>query len=316
MNIRMVMCTLFILLSSVSSAFVDVESKNVKLLRTLKMRFCDISFVTVDGKEFLVKQKNSLNKILGVVRDALTAHIAKLITESFGTGPDIAHCVIVIAAKKRFVGKPRDQWPATIHTIAPGKMVKEQSGPYNALKIKQADIGLTRDIIKWTTHHMDLIKIVALDLFLCNHDRHRGNIFYDRNTKHFCAIDMDSAFKYNLCALACRNLKAMLRDKNSLSPREMMALVHYKIILQKLIDAFTGEQIIELYDQFAQEAGLVKGSIFYTEKLERLMMANKQTIRDSRNDLKELMQILDKITKKVKKMGYSIKKFKKSLVHL
>ena len=56
---------------------------------------------------------------------------------------------------------------------------------------------LTIVIIYRMTWHVQLPIIVALDLFICNTDRHRGNLFYDAVTDTFCAIDMDDIFRCN-----------------------------------------------------------------------------------------------------------------------
>src|SRR5256885_1944356 len=87
------------------NCFVNLDAQNIEHIETIEMRFCYITFVRVDGKVFLVKQKKPLNKLLGVVRDAITAHIA----ESFG----IAHRVAVIPFDKEFPRKIRKNWPAT-----------------------------------------------------------------------------------------------------------------------------------------------------------------------------------------------------------
>ena len=149
---------------------IDIENAQVELIKTLEMRFCYISFVRINGKEYIVKQKKSdyFKKIVSVVRDAITAHVA----EDFG----IAHRVAIIPAGKQFPGKPRTDWPATLHTIAPGKMIKAQESSYDGMNIKQADVGFRRDMLPWMMKHPTLIMVVALDTFLCNHDRHRGNL--------------------------------------------------------------------------------------------------------------------------------------------
>src|SRR5947207_477333 len=228
---------------------VDIENAQVQLIKTLEMRFCYISFVRINGKEYIVKQKKSdyFKKIVSVVRDAITAHIA----EDFG----IAHQVAIIPAGKSFPGKPRTDWPATLHTIAPGKMIKAQNSSYNRMNIKQADVGFRRDMLVWMMKHPVLIKMVALDTFLCNHDRHRGNLFYEAKTDSFCAIDMDSSFKYNLCAFACKNFTAMLGNKNlRLSHREIKTLTLYKEYLEFLIDRHHPQDTLELYDFFIDQA--------------------------------------------------------------
>lgn len=272
---------------------VDIENAQVELIKTLEMRFCYISFVRINGKEYIVKQKKSdyFKKIVSVVRDAITAHVA----EDFG----IAHRVAIIPAGKKFPGKPRTDWPATLHTIAPGKMIKAQESNYDGMNIKQADIGFRRDMLPWMMKHPTLIKVVALDTFLCNHDRHRGNLFYQQRTDSFCAIDMDSSFKYNLCALACKNFTAMLNDKKvKFSRAEIEILKKYKEHLEFLIDGHTPEDTLELYDYFVEQAGFVPGAEIYTQKVALEIERNRRMIRESYKDVQALIPILDNLIKK------------------
>ncbi len=275
---------------------VDIENARVELIETLEMRFCYISFVRINGKEYIVKQKksNCFRKIVSVVRDAITAHVA----EDFG----IAHRVAIIPAGKAFPGKPRTDWPATLHTIAPGKMIKAQDSPYDGMNIKQAEIGFRRDMLPWMIKHPTLIMIVAMDTFLCNHDRHRGNLFYNPKTDSFCAIDMDSAFKRNLCALACKNFTEMLNNKNlKLSNKEIKALMIYKEHLVYLINNHYPEDTIELYNYFAEKSGFVEGSELFTQKIALELENNRRIIRESYIDVQKLLPILDKLIAKAKK---------------
>ncbi len=289
---------IFIFLLAVQSVFaeldVNINSSNIKLLSMQEMRFCFISFVLIDGKKYIVKQKKPINKLLGAVRDAITAHIA----ESFG----IAHQVAIIPAGMDFPGKWRVDWPATLHTIAPGKMIKEQTSRFDGMNIKQADIGFRRDMLDWMAKHPTLVQVVALDTFLCNHDRHRKNIFYQAKTDSFCAIDMDSSFKYNLCALAIQNFTQMLNDKKlRLSIKEINVLVKYRQHLQFLIDTHQPEATIRMYDYFAQKAGFVPGSSFYTEKFALELDRNRAMIIQSYKDVQKLVQIVDQLIQKAKK---------------
>lgn len=275
---------------------VDIDAVEGRLIKTIETRFCYISFVDIGGVEYIVKQKkeNCLRKIGGVIRDAITAHIA----EDFG----IAHRVAVIPAGKKFAGKRIAQWPATLHTIAPGKMIKAQNSKYDGMNIKQADIGFRRDMLMWMMKHPVLIMVVAMDTFLCNHDRHRGNLFYQQKTDSFCAIDMDSSFKYNLCALACKNFTAMINNRNlRLSGREIETLITYKEYLEFLIDRHCPEEMLDLYDQFAQEAGFVEGSALYTQKIALELENNKRVIKESYKDALRLIPILEQLIKVSKK---------------
>lgn len=275
---------------------IDIDTVQAELIKTYEMRFCYISFVRINGEEYIVKQKKSeyFRKMVSVVRDAITAHIA----EDFG----IAHRVAIIPAGKRFAGKPRTDWPATLHTIAPGKMIKAQDSKYDGMNIKQADIGFRRDMLTWMMKHPTLIMMVALDTFLCNHDRHRGNLFYHAKTDSFCAIDMDSAWKNNLCALACKNFLAMINNKNlRLTTREINTLISYKEYIEFLIERHHPEQTLELYNAFINRAGILPGTPLYTQKIALEIERNRRMIKESYKDVQRLIPILEKLIKVSKK---------------
>ena len=269
---------------------IDFDTAEVKLIKTLEMRFCYISFVEIEGKQYIIKQKksNCQRKLMGVVRDAVMAHFAEGFIE--------AHLVGVIAAGKKVNGKPRTDWPATVHTIAPGKMMKEQDSPYNDMDIKQGERGFRRSMLKWMSKHITILKMVAYDTFFCNHDRHRGNLFYQRRIKgSFCAIDMDSAFKYNLSALACKNIKAMLEDDVKFSKKELEVLLEYKRYLQFLIDNFSPKCTLKMYDYFFNKAGFAEGADFYLPIHVLQVQENKRMIARSYEDAKRLVNLIEKI---------------------
>jgi len=280
---------------TVAAHFVDITSTAVKLLSLEKMRFCYISFVKVDGKDFLVKQKHKERKLLGCIRDALTAHVA----ETFS----IAHKVSILSAGMKFPGKVEKAWPATIHTIAPGRVVKKNDTPYRRMNIKQAEEGFRRDMLPWMAKHDALAQIIAIDVFLNNHDRHRGNVFFNEMKNSFCAIDMDSAFKYNLCKLACKNFRRMLANGSlfPLSAKEVRALRIFRDTIALLIDQYSPDYMVEKYDEFARQAGFVPGSPLYVPRVAEEMEHNRKIIRQSHKDAKELVKIVNSILKRVVK---------------
>jgi hypothetical protein len=289
------LCILF--LTHTFSARFTFFNKNsdskTNLLNTKEMRFCRISFVSVDEEIFLIKQKKSeySRKLLSVVRDAVLARLAE---------PwEMAHKVDIIPAGENFPGKIRTDWPATIHTIASGKMIKELYGRYSRMNIKQGEIGFRIDMLKWMAKHERLILIVAFDTIFNNHDRHRGNLFYDAKRDLFCAIDMDSSFKYNLCSFACDNLNTLLEYGNvKLKEKELKALILYKEYLQILIDKYPPEDTVKLYEYFATKAGFISGSPLCTNNIMREMEHNKRIIIHSYEDAKRLVKILEKCIKK------------------
>ncbi len=300
MKVNKILSMIFLFLCVQSNVarltILDTNPQNVRLIETLEMRFCYISFVEIDCQEYIVKQKKSdcIRKIGSVVRDAIMAHYA----EDFIN----AHMVDIIPAGQSFVGKPRVDWPATIHTVAKGKMIKAQDSRFNSMNIKQAGIGFRRDMLPWMAKDPRLVKMVAYDTFFSNHDRHRGNLFYHKKSDLLTAIDMDSAFKYNLCALACQNFTAMLNDRKlQLSSKEIIILVQYKKYLEMLIDRHNPQETLEMYDYFTQKAGFVEGSELYTERLALELASNRQVIMQSYQDVQELVKILGKLIEKFKK---------------
>ena len=157
-------------------------------------------------------------------------------------------------------------------------------------------------MLEWMKKHPQLILIVALDTFLCNHDRHRGNLFYRAKTDSFCAIDMDSAYKHNLCAISCKNFMAMLNDpKLRLSNKEIYILIEFRKHLQFLIDKHGPRNTLIMYDYFADKAGFIEGTSLYTEKVAIELMANRAMILQSYQDVKRLVKIVGKLIRKSQK---------------
>ena len=162
-------------------------------------------------------------------------------------------------------------------------------------------------MLEWMTKHPQLITVVALDTFLCNHDRHRGNLFYHSKTNRFCAIDMDSSFKYNLADLACKNFTNMAK-KNlfPLTRRELLALIKYKKSLEFLLNKHQPEDTIKVFNDFIAQAGFVEGSSLYSPKMAAELDRNKAMIRQSYEDIKKLVKILDGIIQRaIKAKAYA-----------
>jgi hypothetical protein len=298
---RVIICAVLVLSQLLCARLniLDIEPRNVELIRSYEVEYSHISFVRIYGKMYVIKQKrkNHFDKIISVVLDALTAQIAEIFDER------IAHHVDIIPAGKEFPGKPFIDWPATIHTFAPGKLINGQRSPYRRMNIKQQIIGFRRDMLPWMSKHIMLRKIVALDTFVCNHDRHRANLFYDAARNIFCAIDMDSSYKYNMCATACTNFTKMMHDaKVKLRANELYALIEYKKYLEFLIQTFRPEDILEIYDYFAVKAGFVQGSPLYLSAIGEIG-SNKIMIRQSYTDAQKLVGILDQFIERQKRLA-------------
>jgi hypothetical protein len=181
-------------------------------------------------------------------------------------------------------------------------MIKDQDSRYNSMNIKQADIGFRYEMLQWLAKDPVLIIVVALDLFLCNHDRHRGNLFYNPRTNTFCMIDMDSSFRHNLCALACKNITKMVNNRKlRFSSRDIDVLKTLKKHLQYLIDHNHPEDTVQMYNYFAEKAGFVEGADLYTERVALELEANRAMIIQSYEDAKKLVQIIEELVQRWKK---------------
>lgn len=250
-----------------------------------------INYVTIDGVKYLVKQKKTQSKQFSVVRDALAAYIAQPLK--------IAHSVEIIPPKKKFPGKNNEMWPATLHTIAPGKTVRSQPGSkYYNLCLKQRlpiNKWLTETIIHQITWHKQLPIIIGLDLFICNTDRHTANIFYDPETDSFCAIDMDNIFRRDLPALAIEKLQLMISRKKEFTKDEITALISMRDTIQFLLDTYSVKQLIKKLHFFVEQAGFTKNSSIYTEKISKKIARHERIIIQSRSSAYKLIVLLNKI---------------------
>jgi hypothetical protein len=271
--------------------------EKTELISTRETKNCFVSLVMINGTIYLVKQKKDPRKQLAVVRDALASYVA----EDLG----IAQHIAIVPCNQIFPGKMKADWPATIHTLAPGQTVREQKeSKYNALRLRQfwagaeqfIDKGLTRAIITYMTWHKQLPIIVALDLLIANSDRHCGNLCYDPITDTFFAIDMDDTFNKDLCALACEKFNHMLENDGVIfTSSEIAALIAMKETLQLLVKRHNPHILIKKLRSFARKAGFYKGSKSYTTRIENKLMHYENMIVEGYASARKLILLLEKI---------------------
>jgi len=252
-----------------------------------------ICYVNIDNIRYLLKQKKTPSKQFSVVRDALAAYIAKDLK--------IAQSVQIIPAKKEFSGKRNKYWPATLHSIAAGKTLWSQpESKYYRLSLKQRgrrvlNQWLTETIIHQITWHKQLPIIIGLDLFLCNTDRHRGNLFYDPKTDCFCAIDMDNIYRRDLPSFAYQKLLLMIKAHKKFTKPEIKALKRVGKTLRFLLERYSVNHLIDKLHFFVKQAGFVPGSFLYTEKIVKKIARHEKTIIQSRASAYKLLSLLDTI---------------------
>src|SRR5260221_7122357 len=104
-----------------------------------------ISYLTINGQEYIIKQKRDTTKqMMAAMREALAAYIAQDL--------NIAHSVQIISALDNISGKIYKGYPATLHTLAPGKMVSQLKGhKYFLLCLKQRDRNREKITGRWLT---------------------------------------------------------------------------------------------------------------------------------------------------------------------
>jgi hypothetical protein len=287
----------FSLFSKISRA-VSQGAEDISVVNTVETKNCFISYIMIHDKVYLIKQKKDYKKQLSVVRDALSAYIAKTLR-------GIAHEIEIIDAGREFSGKIKQFWPATLHTIAKGETVRKQPHcKYNALRLRQwwaqapsfAEQGLTKAIIEHMTWHQQLPVIVALDLFIGNSDRHCGNLCYDPTTDRFCAIDMDDTFNKDLCKLACQKLTYMIKEEKVVfSKDEINALKLMRDTLKFLIRKHTPTILIQKLRFFAKQAGFISGNPLYNKRIEKKLSSYEKTIIETYASAYQLIALLNKI---------------------
>lgn len=274
----------------------QLKTEDVSIVDSKETKNSYISYVTINETNYLIKQKKTLSKQFLVVRDALAAWIADDL--------QIAHSVYIIPSKQELPGKKNMLLPAVLLTVAPGKMIRSQPySKYYKLSLKQRNIdGLfspdrwfTETIVHQMTWHPQLPIIIALDLFICNTDRHGGNLFYDQPSDAFCAIDMDNLFRRDLPAIAVAKLNIMRAHKKKFTREEIEALTIVKETVQYLMKKYSVEEIVEKLYFFVDQADFMKDDPEFMAKVAKKLARHKKTIMESRASLSVLISVLDKI---------------------
>lgn len=285
--------------------------ERMELISTRETKNCFVSLVKIGTIVYLVKQKKDPRKQLAVVRDALASYIAQDL--------EIAQLIAIVPFHQNILGKIKPDWPATIHSLAPGKTVREQrESKYNELRLRQFwagasqfnDKGLTRAIITYMTWHKQLPIIVALDLMIANSDRHCGNLCYDPVTDTFFAIDMDDTFNKDLCLFACKKIAFMLENDGVVfTNEEIAALTSMKNTLKYLVKRHDPRDLVRKLYEFAKQAGFYKGSMLYNPRIEKKLMHYENTIIQSYTSAQKLVSLLEKIiVRKSRPISAEVKK--------
>jgi hypothetical protein len=175
----------------------------------------------------------------------------------------------------------------TLHSRVPGTEVKSIKDINCKICIKR---GLYKEKhLKSLTTYMQLCDIVAFDIFIDNTDRHNRNLFFDKKTKQFYAIDMDHGFKgantlantpddydFPLLATRAQHFICTLR-KRKLSFQEIAALNRILRTLQKLITLFPPHILFEEWMSLAKKAE-IHYNLREQEKIKKYLEYNAQEV--------------------------------------
>ena len=275
----------------------DYDSNKITVLDFILNH--DKSYITFimdhDQNIFLIKQSRGYKLAvregpLLSVREMLAGYIA----ESNGI---LANRVRIIPAGYALPGKLYVQRPATLHTLAPGKPPVQLfiHQPMNK-KFSKEQWGLSYKVIHDMSLHPDLPLIVAFDSFIANGARRRSSLFYDEKSDRFCAIDLESSFKKNLCKLACNRIDTLLQDKTfKLTSQELCGLILYRDTLKKLNERHSPEELHMKLDEFLLQAGIIPSSSLFNDKVADMIQFYKKNIFENYKHSQELVLLLDRL---------------------
>jgi hypothetical protein len=261
-------------------------------------------FTTPQGKKYILKQRNSSSARgqLMTVIEALGSHIAELAHIQ-------TNMIKIIPAHSDCKNLFFPELPATLHTFMPGKTLHDAPAPYKKMALNQRckagkGCGLTLNLIKNMAQHRDLPKIMALDTFIGNNNRHYGNLLYDDEKNQFYSIDYGSAFRENMASPSIQNIKKLLKDKAKLNSSEKRALTIYVKTLDHLIKHFKPQRIIKKLQELIKTAGLkttIKKDARFKHDAKKMINDWKHLIKISYQDSQTLSTMLYKLLNSTKK---------------
>ena len=256
MNIKKSFFLTITLIASALCPFFGIHAQLqfVKPLQDIQIFNYHVKLVAdAEGKKFIIKVQHTPER---AIAEVLSAHIGQAIGLPIN---DV-----------QFVDS--DSYPSdnsttikTLHSIVPGNEVYQQPDIAQAISIQG---GLVNPIsFKTLTSIMKLCKIIAFDLFTNNFDRHNGNLFFDKISQEFYAIDMDYAFasitcmhptfllnlQYSMPFNTHRFLKEYQGTDKKLSPKKLLVLKEIKNALEQLLNAYPPRRLYKEWMELAAQ---------------------------------------------------------------
>ncbi len=288
---------LYIFLTSFFLLSFDFKTTQFSLIQSYSVLNSFMSRITDGTNKFLVKQKKGRRSIDWF---ALKMKLASIIAQYVGMP---CQSVYIIPSYEYFLGKKNQDLTAVLLTIVPGVSAlksKKYKNVYIKQRYKMDELsiytGVNRKILLHMARHKDLAKIVALDTFIGYSDRHTRNFFYDKSTKRFWVIDMDSAFGRNFCRITCNNFYKMISNPRiMLRKKELRALGIFKNTLQKLVMWCHPEVVITKMIEIADEIGIQNKNASFRTITKNKLLQYAQKIKEMCQDAKKLIEITEQL---------------------
>lgn len=290
------------------AAIIFPNCDSLKKKHAIKALASKVVVLTTDqGKKYILKQRNSTttrSRLMTVI-EALGGHIAEeahIKTNSIHLIPTQSHCKHLF-----FRGLP-----ATLHNFMPGVTLREAPYPYHKLSLSQScktskpHCGLSHSLIKNMSKHRDLPKIMALDTFIGNDNRHLDNLLYDKEKDQFTSIDYGDAFRTNMAKVSIGHITKLLKEKTRLSSSHKQALVIYLKTFNYLINHFTPQRVTAKLKKLLKMAGLqhtMKKDARFKHEAKTLIHEHKNLIYQSYKDSQKLSLLISRLLSNNKKIG-------------
>ncbi|MFC1854841.1 hypothetical protein ACFLY6_03185 [Candidatus Dependentiae bacterium] len=241
-----------------------------------------------NGKRFIIKQDNSargqkhhMNEWFAPISEILGSTIARSVNVK-------ANYVRLIKPKVRVRGKPSCDRAATVHDYIPAVTLKHRGFPVMGLKWSNS----LRENLEFFSKFQGLPKLFAVDTFICNPDRHPGNILYDIWTNSICGVDFGRAFySGNVAEKMIEYFETA--DFKTLETRHWKALLEYRDALKELVELWPVERIYSLFWKSVEMSELftcrpIKSEFFWHEAQTRLKL-----VEENYNSVRGLLEYLE-----------------------
>ena len=144
--------------------------------------------------------------------------------------------------------------------------------------------------------HTYLSLIMAFDTFIGNHDRSNQNLYYDKKTDKFFAIDLEGTFGVNYNTFICTLIITMLKKpKLSFTKQEIKGLILFRDTLKSLVDFFPPEIVHQLLDGLISESKIMENYPGPQKSFSEKINAYKKNISAIITEAQNLLVLLDKL---------------------